>query len=248
MKTTIIITITIILLISIGCGEQTIVEYQNPTDQELEAIVKGNSLTLLDAVELFALDNGGEYPESVDSDTTYIGKVLVDYLPEGERLINPFTGLRDQPIDSVPTSPGAIGYYRYNPNINVYFIQGFGANSIIIEHDNIEELEALVIADCLKLQRAVEAWRSDFSQDHYPYNNYDWNDFGNSVSDYLPGGELMKNRFTKAPYEPREWNGMPAGWGAIGYECKLINSIPVGYTITAKGFEPDVDIFQISIN
>ncbi len=248
MKTAIAAIITITAVIITGCEEYTIVESQAPTVQELEAIVKGNSLTLIEAVEAFANDNNGYYPNNVDSDLSATGKALIDYLPGGERLINPFTGLNDQPLDSIPSSPGEIGYYKYLPHFNVYYVKGFGATTIIVEHDNIEVLEALVVADCLELQHAVEAWRRDFYEDTYPIDNSAWNDLGNTVSDYLPDGEMMENRFTKAPYEPRTWNSLPCGWGAIGYEYKMVDDIAVGYTITAVGFELDSFIVQININ
>lgn len=248
MKTTIITALTLTLAILIGCEDNSIIESQAPTDQELEAIVKGNSLTLIEAVEAFANDNNGYYPNSVDSDLSATGKVLIDYLPGGERLTNPFTGLDDQPIDSIPSSPGEIGYYKHLPHFNVYYVKGFGATTIIVEHNNIEVLETLVVLDCLELQNAVEAWRRDYNEDYCPINNSDWNDLGNTVSDYLPDGEMMENRFTKAPYEPRTWNGLPSGWGAIGYEYKMVDEKPVGYTITAIGFEPGVVICKININ
>ena len=248
MRTTIITILAITIAILIGCEQNTIVDSQAPTVQELEAIVKGNSLTLLEAVELFAIENFGYYPASADSDTTFIGKTLIDYLPEGERLINPFTGLKDQPIDSAPSLPGEIGYYKFHPNLNVYFIKGFGVNSIVVEHDNIDELEALVIADCLVVQSAVEAWRSDFSMGYYPYDNLSFNDIGNTVYDYLPDGHFMKNRFTMSPVEPSVFGGMPYVRGAIGYQCKQDQAIPVGYTITGVGFEEGVGFFQINVN
>ncbi len=259
MRTTIITIIAITLLILIGCEKEEIVECQVPTEQELEAIVKGNTLTLREALEQYATDNYGHYPESADSDTTVTGKVLIDYLPEGERLLNPFTGLKDQPINSIPSSPGEIGYYKYHEqgyildepydhSMNVYFIKGYGTNSIIVEHDNIEDIEALIVEDCLTLQRAVEAWSSNYTQGYYPSSDLDSDDDGYSVVHYLPGGHLMENRFNMYYIEPHVWEGIPATMGAIGYKCIIEGVTPVGYTIMAVGFEPEVIIFQISVN
>ena len=243
------------LFILIGCDNSTILESQAPTTQELEAIVKGNSLTLLEAVESFANDNYGSYPENADTDTTATGKVLIDYLPDGERLMNPFTGLRDQPIDSIPSSPGEICYFKFHYHeciycyLNVYYIKGYGTNSIIVEHDNIEDTEALVIEDCLKLQRAVEAWLSDSSMGYYPCYNYDSNDSGNIVLDYLPNSVLMENRFTLLSTEPSCWElSINCCVGFISYSCIVVDGYSVGYTITGVGFEPGEYVFQLTVN
>ncbi len=259
MKPTIITIIAITLFILIGCEEDTLVECQVPTAEELEAIVKGNSITLLEAVELFAIDNYGVYPVNADSDTTITGKVLTDYLPGGERLLNPFTGLKDQPLDSMPSSSGEISYYKdhrivnredytYDYYLNVYFIKGYGTNSIIAEYDNIEETEVLVVEDCLELQRAVEAWCDEHSEGTYPYDCIDVNDIGNTIVDYLPDGQFMKNRFNMFRAEPSYCQSSAATTGTIGYSIKILNSIPVGYTITAVGLESGVVIFTLRVN
>jgi len=254
MRSTIVGAIAIMLVIVTGCGKDTIVEPEALTDQELEAIVKGNSVTLLEAVELFAIDNGGEYPESVDSDISATGKILIDYLPGGDKLINPFTGIKDQPIDSMPSSPGEIGYYKYQYNdafyFNVYFIQGFGANSIIIEHDNIEETEAQIIEDCLILQAAVEAFKADDIWDNrYPCGSADCSQTGGILQDYLPDGHLIENRITDFPTEPSVF-GYTTNCcaGIICYECIVgEDRVSIGYKISAVGFEPGEYIFQLTV-
>jgi hypothetical protein len=248
MKQIIIAIFAIILVFAVGCDNETIVENQPLEVLEMEAIVKGNSISLLEAVEQFALDNYGEYPENVDSDTTAAGMSLIDYLPDGEKLINPFTGEKDQPVNTIPSSPGEIGYYKYCPAYNVYYIQGYGANSLIIGHDNIDEIETLIIEDCLALQGAVEAWCNDYSENEYPCSDLDVNDIGNTVIDYLPDGQYMRNRFTGAPAEPNSWGSPPSATGTIGYECMQEYNTPVGYAIYAIGFEPNIFIFEMEIN
>ena len=109
MKTTIITVILLIFVFTSSCDDTESLECPVQTVEELEAFVKGNSLTLLKAVEAFANDNYGHYPANSDSDTTVTGEVLIDYLPGGERLINPYTGLRDQPVDSIPLASGELG-------------------------------------------------------------------------------------------------------------------------------------------
>jgi hypothetical protein len=249
MKTIIAAIIAITCAILIGCEEDTIVECQAPTAEELEAIVKGNSITLLEAVELFAIDKNGRYPVNADSDTTITGKVLIDYLPGGERLLNPFTGLKDQPVDSIPSSPGEISYYKYEHYeyyFNIYFIKGYGTNSIIVEYDNIEETKAMIVEDCLELQRAVEAWRSERFDGTYPNDCIDSNDIGNTLVDYLPDGQFMRNRFTMWHTEPVDYGA--ATTGQIGYRSRVENGSTVGYTITAVGLENGVHIFTLSVN
>ncbi len=250
MKTTIIAALILTLAISIGCEEYTIVDSQAPTVQELEAIVKGNSLTLIEAVEEFANDNNGYYPQNADSDTTLTGKILIDYLPEGERLVNPFTGVKDQPINSTASQPGEIGYFKLQPYYNIYSIQGYGVSSIIVEHDNIDETEALLIKQCLEIQQAVEEWRVDNNEigNHYPCQTSDYNQLDNLLQDYLDGGQLLENLFTGAKTEPVVWGNFYYFPGQIGYKCHEVNGVSVGYSIAAVGHVRGIIIFQIDVN
>lgn len=242
--------ITAIFIIS--CEDGSLIEPQGFTDQELEAIVKGNSVTLIEAIEAFARDNLGCYPTSVDSDTTTTGRTLIDYLPDSERLINPYTGVKDQPINGIPSSPGAIGYEKYeymdSYYYNVFFIKGYGINEIIIEHDNIEETESLIISDCLVLQEAVEKWSSDDIEHRYPCFQANENiPLCNTLEDYLPNEIALRNRLTLYLSEPSRMGSIAVLPGEIGYECNVDQGITVGYTITAVGFEPGVIIFQLSV-
>lgn len=248
MKKTITLMLFLTCVLTTGCEENNSVECPVQQVEELEAIVKGNSLSLIEALEAFAGDNEGFYPSSIDSDTTVTGKVLVDYLPLGRRLLNPFTGLRDQPIDTIPSSPGETGYYKksFQSWYNVYFVKGFGAESIIVEHDNIAQREMMVIESCLDLQKAVELWHDEAG--YYPCNSIDADPSGKTVVDYLPGGILLVNAMHMLRTEPAVWGGSAAQPGEIGYVCVWAEGQTIGYVITGCGTEAGEIICTFHVN
>jgi hypothetical protein len=94
-----------------------------------DALVIQNCLTVERAARLFARCNGGWYPlNSADSDPS--GKTIIDYLPGGTLLRNPYTGLLTEPVDGVACIEGSTGYCVVAPRgICVgYGITGAGKN------------------------------------------------------------------------------------------------------------------------
>ena len=78
--------------------------------------------------------SGGLYPGDVDTDTTPGGDTLIDMLPNGQLLSNPFTRNSTEPINGTAASSGQIGYLPYLLNgIRVgYTISGFGCEAMVI--------------------------------------------------------------------------------------------------------------------
>jgi len=81
-----------------------------PTKDE---ITIENSYITRDAVEAFAAANGGLYPLN-SSQRIADGRQVVDFLPGGQLLVNPYTGSRTSPsIGSAAGSRGQTGYVTH---------------------------------------------------------------------------------------------------------------------------------------
>ncbi|MGM0483488.1 MAG: hypothetical protein ACQERI_02930 [Candidatus Krumholzibacteriota bacterium] len=65
-------------------------------------------------------------------------------------LLNPYTGERDQPVDTTASSPGEIGY-QTNSSKQYYIISGFGDSTLVVEFSNLQELEEQVVLNCYRL-------------------------------------------------------------------------------------------------
>jgi prepilin-type N-terminal cleavage/methylation domain-containing protein len=98
------------------------------TSQAKEAAIKENCHTIQIAAEDFAIQNNGLYAGDVDADITPAGSTLIDLLPSGARLVNPFTQAASEPTDGAVTNPGEIGYAPVKLNrINIgYTITAIG--------------------------------------------------------------------------------------------------------------------------
>ena len=99
-----------------------------------EAAVKSNCHTVQLAAEDFAVQNDGVYAADVDSDTTPGGDTIVDMLPGGTRLENPFTKAATEPVNAAAANPGETGYVPVAQNgVNVgYTITGAGKDGNVI--------------------------------------------------------------------------------------------------------------------
>ena len=99
-----------------------------------EAAVKSNCHTVQLAAEDFAVQNDGVYAADVDSDTTPGGDTIVDMLPGGTRLENPFTKAATEPVNAAAANPGETGYVPVAQNgVNVgYSITGAGKTGNVI--------------------------------------------------------------------------------------------------------------------
>jgi prepilin-type N-terminal cleavage/methylation domain-containing protein len=101
-----------------------------------EASVKSNCHTVQLAAEDFAVQNDGVYAADVDADVTPGNDTIVDMLPGGALLENPFTKVGTEPVNAAAANPGETGYVPVVQNgVNVgYTITGVGkvANTTII--------------------------------------------------------------------------------------------------------------------
>lgn len=228
-----------------ACSEDpadSIIEPPEPTIEEFEASVIANCHILKEALEAFMEDNDGGRPEDVCGDTNRVGLTLIDYLPDGQFLENPFTGERTEPVDTIATEPGQTGFYSIHEwaTPGFYYINGFGERHVIVELSNREELEQKVIENCFLVREAVMRFAL-LNGGVYPDNvGVDTTPEGYTVTALLPGGELVENPFTLCHQEP--FDGTAVFVGNTGY-VPLVFGGNVGYTITGVGAEMAVMIF-----
>jgi len=74
-----------------------------------DAGVKSNSHAVQVAAEDFAVKNGGFYANDL-TDVCTTGETVIDALPQNQRLNNPFTRARTEPVDGAASSAGETGY------------------------------------------------------------------------------------------------------------------------------------------
>lgn len=213
-----------------------------PTIEELEAKVIENCTLLRDALVEYKDDNNGWCPSDIYSDTNDVGLTVIDCLPGGELLENPFTGERTEPSVALAAEPGQIGYHPlFGWGGTVYYISGFGGSYIIVEMSNVDEIEPTVIANCLLVQQAAEMFAS-LNGGVYPCNvNVDTTPEGETLVDLLPDGTLLQNPVHLAATEPID--GASCNPGETGYVPVFQGGSSVGYVITGTGVSAGYTIF-----
>ncbi len=115
-----------------------IYSFKRMRERAKECTVKSNCHTVQLAAEDFAVQNEGVYAANVDMDTTPGGTTILDLLPGGARLLNPFTKAATEPVNAAAANPGETGYQvLVQGGINVgYTITGFGENVMILTLNN----------------------------------------------------------------------------------------------------------------
>jgi len=143
-----------------GCGRDGgPVDMSKPDPAAPDASeVVANCAALQAAVEQFARENDGVYPDNVDADTSLAGNTVIELLPEGG-FENPFTGSVSPPVNGAADSPGEVGYIPVaEEEWNVgYVVTGFGADALVATLSNLgSPEEAKVIANCHLLRQGAE--------------------------------------------------------------------------------------------
>ncbi len=121
----VVVTLGVLLAIAIP-------NYMRMQLQARDASVKSNSHTVQVAAEDFAVKNGGFYADDL-ADVCASGETIIDGLPQNQRLFNPFTRARTEPIDGAPANKGETGYEPVvdGTGANVgYVITGMGAGGL----------------------------------------------------------------------------------------------------------------------
>jgi len=102
-----------------------------------EAGVKSNSHAVQVAAEDFAVRAQGVY--ATDLSDVAMGETIIDMLPQNQRLVNPFSRVRTEPIDGPAGTAGETGYEPVvdGMGINVgYIITGHGQSGVIARLSN----------------------------------------------------------------------------------------------------------------
>ncbi len=211
-----------------------------------EAMVIQNCLRVRDAAEAWAAEAGGDYagdPESRNAS----GHTLVDFLPGGTYLVNPFDGARDQPIyyaygsagetEYLSFDGGGCGYCGEPCGPSGYMITGFGESGEIFRitrnwPDSLAALDSLTVANCLLVRRAAERFAAENYRE-YPRDLADESPLGHTLIDLLPCGILLRNPYHCQYTEPRD--AQAAYPGETGYTVMIQDRIAAGYAITGYG-------------
>jgi len=128
-----------------GCGSDDTDLPTAPVDT-IPALTKDDSVLancelVRAAAEAFALDNGGMYPETKWTAGSN-GKYLIDYLPGGMPLRNPYAGDFHEPVDGESWVEGETGYLSVHDDAGDptgYIVTGTGAQGgrWIYRYENI---------------------------------------------------------------------------------------------------------------
>ena len=101
-----------------------------------EARVKSNCHTVQLAAEDFAVQNEGISADDTDTDRTVFGNhTVVELLPGGVLLENPFTKQATEPQSAAAASPGETGYQPVVSPLGLnegYTITGHGQNAMVL--------------------------------------------------------------------------------------------------------------------
>jgi len=242
------------LLIGVsGCGTNDPEAPEIPLTPEQQLVE--NCRLVKAAAEQFAALNDGHYPID-NTDLTPDSLTLIDLLPGGQLLDNPYSGLRTSPVNGGANSPGDVGYIgqRCDATIGSYAITGVGetAGDRIItirmtcggelvewNNDYTPKLDDLIVENCFIVQAAVEAYMAG-NNGVIPPDRTTPNLEGNTLIDLLPNGEYLVNPVTRNATEPSR-DGSPHSIGEISYselkeyDWDLDDYVVVGYYIIGRG-------------
>jgi len=219
---------------------------RRPQPSRDELVIR-NCLLVRDAAEAWAAESGGAYPTDPEIRNTS-GHTLVDFLPGGVYLVNPFDGMRDEPRYLCYGNPGETDYLYYDGygcgecgldecGHDGYMITGFGESGEIFRitrnwPDELAELDSLTVANCLVVRNAVERFAAE-NGGEYPADLAARTLLGHTVVDLLPCGTLLPNSYLCVRIEPN--NCQAVNPGEIGYVVTMEDDHCTGYWITGYG-------------
>jgi hypothetical protein len=223
-----------------------------PSELTIDDMILENCLIVQAAAEAFADENDGEYPFERSSETP-LGLSLVDFLPDSILLTNPVTVEATEPHYWPCPSTGYLpergstcyrGYGRWDTDESVmrcvgYYILGKGlgkAGDIVVTNvpDSVialqDSLENAVRENCEAVLSAAEAFVFENGGD-WPLTLDEETPLGNTLIDFLPGGQYLENPFTHELTEPI--HGRAVTPGRTGYNVvQNAHGAGVGCVIT----------------
>ena len=190
------------------------------------------------AAEEFARQ-AGRCPSDVGGDVAPGGLTMVDFLPNGELLMNPSFNVQDSPVDGTAGAPGQVGYIAMDRNgdgtSDGYLVDAVGNDGVttvmIRTRESPEDENARMAA--LFLRSVVEEYASN-NDGEYPHD----------LSDLPLCG--CPNPYTGA--EPLR-DGLATSRGEVGYLPIVEGDVVVGYVINALGlFNEELERFEVLTN
>ncbi|MFH1845755.1 MAG: hypothetical protein ABIF77_21440, partial [bacterium] len=107
----------------------------NMQSRAKEASVRSNAHTTQLAAEDFSVQNLGVYAATTAT-ALPSGDTIIDLLPGGAQLRNPFSGLADSPAAGAAGAAGQCGYTSVDPNLDGvpdgYAIDGLGEDGVTV--------------------------------------------------------------------------------------------------------------------
>jgi hypothetical protein len=178
-------------------------ETKGASISELEEMVSENCRIVQEAVEAYAAENNVYYyPADVYYDYSLAGHSLIELLPGGSYLRNPFSNCLCEPRDGRATRWGETGYEALSPAgwCVGYKITGAGRDgSVLVRITNIgSSNEAMVTGNCLELQNALKIFILS-TGGIFPRNlRLDTTPSGDTVMDLLWGPHpYLENPYTR---------------------------------------------------
>lgn len=209
-----------------------------------DELVIRNCFLVRDAAEAWAAESGGDYPGDPES-RNLSGHTLIDFLPGGMHLVNPYDGSKSQPMYLAWGNPGEVDYLsfdddRCNPSCdpNGYMITGFGEFGEVFQvthgwPDSLLALDSLTIANCILVRSAAEQFAAE-NNGVYPLDLAAVTRLGHTLGDFFPGElEWLRNAYTGANTEPVD--GEAVNQGETGYLVWMVGDVCRGYRITGYG-------------
>jgi prepilin-type N-terminal cleavage/methylation domain-containing protein len=107
--------------------------FSNFQDKAREAKVKSICHTTQLAIEAFSTENDGVYPQTTAS-VLPSGNTLVDLLPGGQLMLNPWTNAASEPHDGAPALMGEVGFTALVTAgvVTGYTVVGQGRNGVVL--------------------------------------------------------------------------------------------------------------------
>ncbi len=221
----------------------------DPPAPTTEEQIIADSYVVRDAMEAFAAENNGDYPNYLD-DHTDAGDQFITFLPGGTRLTNRYTGLATEPQFDGATAPGEIGILSFaevSGPASGYRIVGRGNDVELMRIENLSQISQstldaydqvfvnldLTVAAAEAFAQQAGYYPADCAGDQLPS--------GETMMDFLPNAELLLNPFSELRADPMDGNAIavPGGIGYLGNDSNgdgIIN----GYVIDAYGADGSV--------
>lgn len=207
-----------------GCGWDSVIVILTNLDA-LEDSVIANCLLVQQAAEEWAGFSCGIYPGTLSEAEPLSGNSLVDLLPDGNCLMNPFTGVHDEPVDGYACLAGQTGYIVVSSGaVNIgYMITGVGRdpgeNLIVLTNVGSPE-EGHVRRNCFYVWWMAHtfAGRNNrvFPRDIGVDTDLDGDTLLDLLMDYT-GGELLENPCSREHDQPVDRRA--SNPGETGYEA-----------------------------